>query len=51
VSKTQTCPGQGSDMSGQRLWNPTAKPNKAEGPDMSRLGAGHDRSESLEPGC
>jgi hypothetical protein len=32
VSETQTCPGRGSDMSGQPLWNP------AWGPDMSGLG-------------
>jgi hypothetical protein len=32
VSETQTCLGQGSDMSGKPLWNP------AWGPDMSGLG-------------
>jgi hypothetical protein len=44
-------------MSGHRLWNPTAKSemaermDNAERPDMSDLGAGHVRPESLEPGC
>jgi hypothetical protein len=56
VSETQTCPGRGPDMSGHRL-NPAAKPNNAEGTDnterldMSGLGAGHVRPESLEPDC
>jgi hypothetical protein len=35
-------------MSGQSLWNPVAKPDKAERPDMSVLGVGHVRPESLE---
>jgi hypothetical protein len=51
VSETWTCPGRRSDMSGHRLWNPAAKPDNAERPDMSGLGAGHVRPESLEPGC
>jgi hypothetical protein len=37
-------------MSGQSLWNPAAKPDKAERLDMSSLGAGHVRPESLESG-
>jgi hypothetical protein len=29
VSETRTCPGQGPDMSSNRLWNPAKKPDKA----------------------
>jgi hypothetical protein len=42
-------------MSGHHLWNLGAKPDNAESPDnvetldMSGLGAGHVRPESLEP--
>jgi hypothetical protein len=35
-------------MSWKCLWNPVTEPNKAERPDMSSLGAGHVRPESLE---
>jgi hypothetical protein len=35
-------------MFDQSLWNPAAKPDKAERPDMSGLGARHIRSESLK---
>jgi hypothetical protein len=44
-------------MSGNHLWNPVKKPDKAEVtrdkadmPDMSGLGARHVRVRSLEPG-
>jgi hypothetical protein len=37
-------------MSSQSLWNPAAKPDKAERSDMSGLGAEHVRPESLESG-
>jgi hypothetical protein len=37
-------------MSGQPLWNPVTKLDKAERPNMSGLGVGHVRSESLESG-
>jgi hypothetical protein len=44
-------------MFGLGLWNPAKKPDKAgvtrdkaERPDMSRLGAGHVQVRSLEPG-
>jgi hypothetical protein len=37
-------------MSRKCLWNPAIEPDKAERPDMSGLGAGHVRSESLESG-
>jgi hypothetical protein len=38
----------GADMSGKCLLNPATKPDKAEMPDMSGLGAGHVRPGSLE---
>jgi hypothetical protein len=44
-------------MSSHSLWNPAAKPDKAERPDnakrsdMSGLGVKHVRPESLEPDC
>jgi hypothetical protein len=34
-------------MSGQSHWNPATEPDKAERSDMSGLGAGHVRTESL----
>jgi hypothetical protein len=37
-------------MSGLDLWNPDKEPNKAEQPNMSRLGARHVRPEPLESG-
>jgi hypothetical protein len=44
-------------MSDQSLWNPAWGPDKtgltrdkADRSDMSRLGAGHDRDNLLEPG-
>jgi hypothetical protein len=40
----------GPDMSGQSHWNPATEPDKAERPDMSSLGAGHVRPESLKSG-
>jgi hypothetical protein len=48
VSETRTCPSRGPDISGHRLWNPVAKPDNAERLNMSGLGAGHVRPESLE---
>jgi hypothetical protein len=51
VSETWTCPGRRRDMSGHRLWNPATKPDNAKRLDMSGLGAGHIRPESLEPNC
>jgi hypothetical protein len=37
-------------MSGQSLWNQTAKPDKAERSDMSSLEVRHVRPESMESG-
>jgi hypothetical protein len=37
-------------MSSQSHWNPATEPDKAEMPDMSGLGAGYVRPESLESG-
>jgi hypothetical protein len=37
-------------MSGKRLWNLAAKPDKAKRLDMSGLGVGHVQPESLESG-
>jgi hypothetical protein len=37
-------------MSSQGHWNLATEPDKAERPDMSGLGAGHVRSESLKSG-
>jgi hypothetical protein len=51
VSETRTCPSRGPDMFRHRLWNPAAKPDKAERPNMSDLGAGYIWPESLEPDC
>jgi hypothetical protein len=51
VLETRACPGQEPNMSGHRLWNPAAKPDKAERSNMSGLRAGHVRPESLEPDC
>jgi hypothetical protein len=49
--------GRGPDMSGNRHWNPAKKLDKArvtwdkaDGPDMSGLGARHVQVRSLEPG-
>jgi hypothetical protein len=51
VSKIWIYPGPRPDMSGHHLWNPDAKPDIAERPDMSGLGPGHVRPESLESSC
>jgi hypothetical protein len=37
-------------MSGQSHWNSATEPDMAERPNMSGLGAGHVRPESLEFG-
>jgi hypothetical protein len=60
VSETRTCLSWGPDMSSNHLWNPTLESDKfdsgdltrdrAERPDMCRLGAGHIQESSLEPG-
>jgi hypothetical protein len=57
VSEIQTCPDQGPDMSDNRLWNPSKKPDKtgvirdtADRSDMSGLGVGHVWLRSLELG-
>jgi hypothetical protein len=57
LSKTQTCTGRGSDMSGHHLCNSAKKSDKtgvtrdkAERSNMSGLGAGHVWIRSLEPG-
>jgi hypothetical protein len=57
VPETQTCLGRGPDMFDHHLWNlakkldkPGVTRDKAERPDMSRLGAGHVRVRSQEPG-
>jgi hypothetical protein len=40
----------GPDMSGQSHWNSATELDKPERPDMSGMGAGHVRPESLESG-
>jgi hypothetical protein len=37
-------------MANQSHWNPATEPNKTERSDMSGLGVGHVRPESLESG-
>jgi hypothetical protein len=46
----RTCLGRGLDMSGQSHWNLSTELDKAERPNMSGMGAGHVRPESLEFG-
>jgi hypothetical protein len=43
----RTCSGWGSDMPRQSQWNSATEPDKAERSDMSGLGVGHVRGESL----
>jgi hypothetical protein len=37
-------------MFGQSHWNPTTELDKAERPNISGMGVGHDRPESVESG-